>query len=144
MKEKELIENYNKMVTGFEQFSYELTEVEQRRIYPKFVAAWKARSFELLITMTEMTKGMQSWIDKQNITNKTGKRYKMNGPRMRKLIHCARVKGDLSNVIANSNGYYKTTDVNAISNFIKSCRQRASSFAEVANAMETYNFERDE
>ena len=130
------------MVTGFEEFSYELTELEQQRIYPKFIEAWKARSFDVLITMKEMTDGMQDWIKKQNITTKRGKVYKMTGPRMRKIIHCARVKGDLINMIANSKGYFKTNDQNKIRDFIKSCRERSNSFTEVANALETYNFDR--
>ena len=130
------------MVTGFEQFSYELTEIEQQKIYPKFIEAWKGRVSDELIKMKDMIDGMQNWIIKQNITTSKGKRYKMTGPRMRKIIHCARVKGDLPNMIANSKGYFKTNDPNKIRNFIKSCRERSNSFDEVANALETYNFER--
>lgn len=130
------------MVTGFEEFSYELTEIEKQKIYPKFIEAWKVRIAEELITMKDMIDGMQSWIKKQNITTSKGKLYKMTGPRMRKIIHCARVKGDLPNMIANSKGYFKTTDQDKIRGFIKSCRERSSSFSEVANAIETHNFER--
>jgi len=130
------------MVTGFEEFSYELTEIEQQKIYPKFIEAWRGRVVEELIKAKDMIDGMQSWIEKNNITTKPGKIYKMTGPRMRKIIHCARVKGDLPNMIANSKGYFKTEDQNKIREFIKSCRERSNSFSEVANALETYNFER--
>lgn len=130
------------MVTGFEEFSYELTEIEQQKIYPKFIEAWKGRVADELIKMNDMINGMQNWIIKQNITTSKGKIYKMTGPRMRKIIHCARVKGDLHNMIATSKGYFRTDDPQQIKNFIKSCRERANSFKEVADAMETYNFER--
>lgn len=130
------------MVTGFEEFSYELTELEQQKIYPKFIEAWKGRVVNELIKTNDMISGMQNWIVKQNITTSKGKIYKMTGPRMRKIIHCARVKGDLPNMIATSKGYFRSDDPQEIKNFIKSCRERANSFLEVANAMETYNFER--
>ena len=57
---------------------------------------------------------------------------------MRKIIHKARVSGKLYDMIANSKGYFKTQDVEKIRKFIQSCRERANSFTEVADATEAY------
>ena len=130
------------MITGFEEFSYELTDIEESKIYPKFVEAWSNKPYEQFITMKEMLEGVQNWIEKQNILTKKGKIYKITGPRMRKIIHKARVSGKLHDMIANSKGYFKTQDVEKIRKFIQSCRERANSFKEVADSLETYNFER--
>lgn len=130
------------MVTGFEEYTSELTPFEQEKIYPKFIAAWKCRQNNELITMKQMLAGMNSWCEKQNFRRKNGKLFKLTEPRLRKVIHQARVSGDLSKMIANSKGYFKTDDQDKIKDFIKSCRERANSFKEVADSLETYNFER--
>ena len=41
-------------------------------------------------------------------------------------------------IFANSKGYFKTQDVEKIRKFIQSCRERANSFTEVADATEAY------
>lgn len=126
------------MITGFEDLTYELTDIEKEIIYPKFVETWSKKPYDKLITMRSMMEGMQVWISKAQIKTKKNKEYKLTGPRMRKIIHEARVKGDLKDVVANSRGYFRTTDKEKILLFIKSCKQKANSFTEVAYAMEAH------
>lgn len=142
------------MVTGFEHITNELTAFEREKIVPIIVKSWKRRdpSSKQIITMKEMIKKTNDFCKKENIRSyrvlkkgsiKTStKCYIINGPRMRKVIHYIRVKGLIIDLIATSNGYFRSNDANEIANFIKSCRQRANSFNEVARAMEVYNFER--
>lgn len=142
------------MVTGFEQFSYELNQFEREIILPLVLRAWKRRdpNEKKLIKMKDMIDGVNDLCKANQIfrqrTLKNGKVkvykaiYKIDGPRMRKIIHHLRVSGKVKDLIATSEGYFRTNDPKQIANFIKSCRERANSFLEVANAMETYNFER--
>lgn len=142
------------MVTGFEHITNELTAFEQKEIVPIIVESWKRKdpSLKQIITMKEMIGKVNEFCSKESIcsytVSKSGaikvstKPYIISGPRMRKVIHYIRVKGLIIDLIATSNGYFRSNDSNEIANFIKSCRQRANSFNEVANAIETYNFER--
>lgn len=142
------------MVTGFEDITNELTPFEQKEIVPIIVKSWKRKDpcLKEIVKMKEMVRKTNEFCKKENIRSyrvlkggsiKTStKHYIITGPRMRKVIHYIRVKGLIIDLIATSNGYFRTNDSNEIANFIKSCRQRANSFNEVARAMEVYNFER--
>jgi hypothetical protein len=135
------------MVTGFEQFSYELNQFETQHILPIVITKWqKRKSHFKKVSMKQMIDSVNQVCVEQDIRCTTGKNkgkhYKIDGPRMRKIIHYIRVRGIVKDLVATSKGYFRSDDPQEIKNFIKSCRERANSFLEVANAMETYNFER--
>lgn len=130
------------MVTGFEKYTQELTPFERSRIYPGVVKTWKKKPLEVVVNMKDMIAGVNVVADKLGWKRRNGKPYRITGPRLRKIIHAMRVSGEVPNLIANSKGYFKTDDQDKIKDFIKSCRERANSFKEVADSLETYNFER--
>lgn len=130
------------MVTGWEKFTHELTEFEKAKVFPGLVRRWQRKDYNEFVNMKSMIQAInQNAVEKQ-LKTPSGKQYKTNGPRIRKMIHAIRVSGLVPNLIANSKGYFKSDDPQKVRNFIKSCRERSNSFLEVANAMETYNFER--
>jgi hypothetical protein len=133
------------MVTGFEELTYSLSAFEKSRILPIVLKGWRDKEENHIVQMKDMIKGLNDYCIKFKITrpnSKIGKIYKVNGPRMRQIIHYLRVSGKAYNLVATSKGYFITNDEKQLRAFIKSCRERANSFNEVANAMETYNFER--
>ena len=130
------------MVTGFEQETYELTPFERENILPRVVVSWRKKEEEQIITMKQMLIASNQKAAELGWLDKRGKPYKVTGPRMRKVIHAIRAHGIIPNLIASSRGYFKSSDEKKIKNFIKSCTERANSFREVAQAMQTYNFER--
>lgn len=140
------------MVTGFEYITSELTPFEEEIILPLIVNKWEKKQVGAVVSMKEMIEGVNKFCKTNGVHKyrklKSGKitidkyPYTTTGPRMRKIIHYIRVKNLVKNLIATSDGYYKTQDLKEIENYIKSCRERANSFLEIANAMQTYTFER--
>ena len=62
--------------------------------------------------------------------------YKINGARVRKLVHHIRVTGIIKNLIASSKGYYITNDPKELERFKSSLLERRNSIDEVIKAME--------
>ena len=132
------------MITNFENFTSELNEFEVNNILPYIVDSWKRKIPDVdVINMKDMVAGLNSYLFKNKIgyfrKNNFYKIYKMNEPRMRKFIHHIRVSGIVPNLIATSKGYFLTNKKNEIQKFINSCRERANSFDEVADAMIIHN-----
>lgn len=129
------------MITGWKEFTYELTEFESHTLLPIVIEAWEKKKIGELVNMSSMIKGMNDYLAKHNILvgKKKKKLAKVSGPRMRKLIHQIRVKGIFPNLVANSKGYFLTDNKEEILAFIKSCEERASSFDEVATSMRRHN-----
>lgn len=134
------------MVTGFEDITFELTKFEKETIVPIVYETWKKKSPESITTAKEMISGVNAYCMRKGIfqPGKGKKTYKLNGPRLRKVVHYLRVSGKLPNLIANSKGYFITNDKEKIREFIKGCRQKANSFMEVASRVEYYNFVNNE
>ena len=126
------------MITTFENYTNELTEFEKQQILPIIVKAWQRRSYDEYITMKQMIRATNAFLASKGIKN--GKKIaKVNGPRMRKIIHYIRVNGLVDNLIADSKGYFKTKDFDKLQAFVDSLYQRANSFREVASAIKKYN-----
>lgn len=129
------------MVTNFEDYTNELNEFEKTHILPIVIGSWQKKQIKEYVNMKTMIKGVNDWATTKPLyrPTKTGKNstkiYKIDGPRMRKIIHHIRVKNLVPKLIASSKGYYLTDDDKEVEMFIKSCRERANSFLEVANAM---------
>jgi len=126
------------MVKTFEPYTNELTEFEKQQILPIIVKAWQRRSYDEYITMKQMIRATNTFLANKGIKN--GKKIaKVNGPRMRKLIHHIRVNGLVDNLIADSKGYFKTKDFDKLQAFVDSLYQRSNSFRQVASSIKKYN-----
>lgn len=139
------------MVTGFEKYTHELTDIELNVVLQWILNGWKKRKPGEVLTRRQMVDG----VNRLAIERKLIKPYKrepinkkfyvLTGPRFRKIIHHIRVADMIPNyqLIANSKGYFLSNNQQEIDKFIKSCRERANSFNEVANAMKfNSNYER--
>ena len=62
--------------------------------------------------------------------------HNVGGPRLRKLIHHARVTAMLPALIATSNGYYIATEEREIKDYIQSLRGREEAIREVRLSVE--------
>lgn len=132
------------MVSGFEDYTTELTEFELKRVLPLIVRSWKTKIPDKdILNMSDMIRQTNEYLTQKRIGSysKKGayKKYQVTGPRMRKFIHYIRVKNLVPNLIATSKGYFLTEDKEKVDKFIKSCIERANSFTEVARAMEVHN-----
>jgi hypothetical protein len=112
------------MITLFEDITYELTEYEQYDILPIVI------------------KGLSTKHGKENsITNKTMCEaltkvgYKINGPRLRKIIHHIRVEQLLVGLCSNSKGYYITDNLEELEEYVLSLGQRIRSQQAIYKSM---------
>tara|TARA_R100001015_G_C4629176_1_gene189818 strand:+ start:1768 stop:2184 length:417 start_codon:yes stop_codon:yes gene_type:complete len=112
------------MITLFEEITYELTEYEQKTLLPIVV------------------KGLKNKHGKENaITNKkicealSGLGYKVNGPRLRKIIHHIRVEQLIVGLCCNSNGYYVTDSLDELHKYVESLAQRIRSQQQIHKSM---------
>ena len=112
------------MIALFEEITYELTEYEETTLLPIVV------------------KGLKNKHGKQNaITNKkicealTKAGYKVNGPRLRKIIHHIRVEQLIIGLCCNSNGYYVTDSLEELNKYVESLAQRIRSQQQIHKSM---------
>lgn len=139
------------MVTGFEPYSSELKPFEKAVILPMIIESWKRKdpAQEELIKMNDMIKSVNIFCINNNICSyrvlKSGQHshrttpYKIDGPKMRKVIHHIRTSGVIKNLLANKDGYFRSNDPKKMTDFVKSCIERSNSFMDVANAMIYHN-----
>lgn len=135
------------MVTGFETITYEPTKFELDVIMPIIKDGWresyKKNTCKEVIQRRRMVDGINHILEKRGYKAPRRQKgqpvpYKLTGPRFRAIIHYMRVKGEFNTLelLANSRGYFLSNDTEQIAKFIKSCRERANSFLETADAME--------
>ena len=112
------------MITLFEEITYELTEYEKSDLLPVVV------------------RGLRNKHGKENaITNKkicealTSAGYKVNGPRLRKVIHHIRVEQLIVGLCCNSKGYYVTDSLEELDKYVESLAQRIRSQQEIHRSM---------
>lgn len=130
------------MITGFEQYTKPLNEIELHRLVPAIEKQWKKKQFEEFVNMEDMIRAVNTYCKNNQIYNKSGKRfYTTDGSRVRQMIHYLRVSGKLADLIATSKGYFRTNDPKKIAKYIHSLIQRGNSFYEVANAMKSHHAE---
>lgn len=112
------------MINLFENITEELTDYEKEVILPVVI------------------KGLETKNGKQNaVTNKyiVGKLsiigISTSSPRIRKIIHYIRVENKISRLIATSNGYYISNNIDELDNYIKSLKQRLNSIRSVKDSL---------
>jgi carbamoylphosphate synthase small subunit len=131
------------MVTGHEGRTFELTPLEIEKILPIVITTWKTKSINEYVNMRDMVKGLNKYFKQYPIqqTLKNGKKkvVVVTDVRMRKIIHHIRVEGIITNLVANSKGYFLTDQEEELHKFAKSCKERANSFNAVYKAMIKHN-----
>lgn len=112
------------MIALFEEITYELTEYEETTLLPIVV------------------RGLKNKHGKENaITNKkicealSGLGYKVNGPRLRKIIHHIRVEQLIVGLCCNSKGYYVTDSLEELNKYVESLAQRIRSQQQIHKSM---------
>lgn len=111
------------MITGFKEYTHELTEYEVNVLLPIFLTGLKSKIGKAnAITSKEMV---------QKIRLKDGR---VSEPRVRKIIHHIRCAGLINNLISTSKGYYISNDVEEIFNYKQSLRERICSITDVLNS----------
>jgi len=116
------------MIKNFEEITKELSWYESAVLLPLFIRGLKNKiGKENAVTSTEIVRNLKS------------KGYKLNGVRVRKLIHHIRVNHLIPRLIATSKGYYVSNDKEEIEAFILSLEQRISSIKEIKNALYSDN-----
>lgn len=131
------------MVTNFEQYTHELTEIEEKVILPWIIEAWSRKNYGEVLTQRQQIQGINAMAIREKLYKPSSRNkplksfYILTGPRFRKIIHHIRVKNLISKgfLLASSKGYYLSTDQREIDKFVKSCYERASSFKEVGDAL---------
>jgi hypothetical protein len=111
------------MITGFEKETHELTEYELMLV-PKIVGGLKKKvGKENAVTSTDICKAFKE------------RNYKIDGPRLRKIINHIRINNMVPNLIATSKGYYVGKDESECLAYIESLDQRANEIILVRDAM---------
>tara|TARA_R110001632_G_scaffold105752_1_gene215273 strand:+ start:4973 stop:5398 length:426 start_codon:yes stop_codon:yes gene_type:complete len=112
------------MITLFEDITYELTEYEKNDILPIVLRGLSAKNGkEKSITNKKMCDAL------------TDSGYKINGPRLRKIIHHIRIEQLLVGLCSTSKGYYITDDLNELEEYILSLGQRIRSQQAIYKSM---------
>lgn len=112
------------MITGFENYTHELTEYEMKAIVPKLQITFVGR----------IGKG-KAISNKQMCNFLSDHGINTSEPRIRKMIHYLRVTGRVKLLMSNSKGYYIAETRTELEEHIKSLRQRISSIVMVADVL---------
>lgn len=114
------------MIQGFQQQTQPLSQYEQ----------------EILVPI--VARGLQTKVGKANsITNKEicsalkEKGYKVDTPRLRKIINHIRVSGLVRCVVATSDGYYIATTRGEVEDYLKSLENREGAIHAVRMSLES-------
>lgn len=101
------------MITGFEQYTAELSEYEANKLLPAILA------------------GMKSKIGKANAISSTqaiekmkAAGYKITAPRFRKILHVIRVSGMVPGILGDSSGYYIANSYDEWTSYLTSINER--------------------
>lgn len=112
------------MIKGFDEQTQPLTEYEEKFLLPVVIAGLKTK------------RGAESAVTNTYIVSKLKTRYKVDAPRLRKIINHIRVNDLLPGLIATNNGYYLATSEAEINDYVDSLRGREDAIRAVRMAME--------
>ena len=107
------------MIKGFEEFTYELTEVE-------------------LLIVDDLLKGLGARIGKDNAISSTKICESLNvrSERLRKMINYIRVTNQLPGLCSSNKGYFVAKNIKELEDYMISLKQRIKSQVNVLNALE--------
>ena len=116
------------MITNFETITEELTD-EEKKIIPLLIKGFPKYTKDNPIKAPEVIRRFNE------------KGYKLQEPRLRKMVNFIRSKGILP-LMGTSKGYYVSYDKNEINLQIKSLRERADSIYNSAQGLNKFlNYE---
>lgn len=113
------------MIRGFEKPTCELSEIEKQMV-DVFISRFKKRPGR----QNAVTNGSI----REGIKNRLG--IDLDAARIRKIVQYIRVNNLLPGLIATSTGYFYTTSITEIREWIESMRQRERALAESRESME--------
>lgn len=112
------------MITGFEDFTNELTagEIKIAEIVAKALS--KRVGKNKIVTNGQMCRGL-----------KAKKGIEISEVRIRKIIHELRVNNKIKRLIATARGYYVCNDINDLRQYVNSLQQRINSIEQIRTAL---------
>lgn len=114
------------MITNFEEYTEELTDVERDVIVPGIIKGLATKiGKEKAITNKQMQKGI---LEVLNI--------KTSSSRIRKMIHYIRITGMIHCLVATSRGYYISNNKEELDSYIESLIQRSESIMSIADQLQ--------
>ena len=113
------------MLNLFEEYTSELSD-EEKKLLPVFVSNFINHvGEENCVTASEMV---------SQLNTRFNYIPKLNGSRVRKILHHIRVEGLVKNLIASKYGYYIENDPLKLKEYVITLRQRAASIKQVADS----------
>jgi len=113
------------MIDGFEEYTFKLTDEEQRLLPYLRAVIRRHVGEEQAATAGQLSREVR---DRYSVPG-------IEGPRMRKLIHNIRVSGDIEKLVASSRGYYIATTDEEVKQYAESLRERAAAILAVRKSL---------
>lgn len=112
------------MITGFSEQTKPLSDYEREVLVPIVANGmlWH-QGRKNAVTSSQICQSLRR------------KGFKIDGPRLRKVMNHIRINGLVGCVIAKSEGYWVSDDTNEIREYIQSLEERASSIMAVSGAL---------
>jgi len=118
------------MLTNFEDFTNELSE-DELSILPAVIHSFRRYKKDSPIKAPEIIEGINDYLTKK------GYKFKMTGPRLRKMVNYIR-SNSLLPLIATSKGYFTDSCKITVMDQIKSLEERARSIQNCAEGLKKF------
>ena len=114
------------MILNFEEYTHDLTDYELLLV-PKFVQSFSTKVGKVHAVTAKVIEEKM-----------TAAGSKLSGPRIRKIVNYIRNMGLVEGLVATSTGYYISTDLQEVSDYIESLESREGAIRVVREGMENY------
>jgi len=112
------------MITGFEQYTAELSDYERDTLLPAVMRGMESK------------RGRENAIsNKSAITKMKSVGYEITEPRFRKIMHVIRVSGMMPGIVADSNGYYIAVTNDEWEKYLDSIAERSKHIMSLRDAL---------
>jgi hypothetical protein len=118
------------MITNFEDFTGELSD-DELNILPAVIHSFRRYKKDNPIKAPEIIEGINIYLKKR------GYKFKMSGPRLRKMVNFIR-SNSLLPLIATSKGYFTDSCKLTIQEQIKSLEERSRSIQKCADGLKSF------
>lgn len=115
------------MIQGFEKYTIELNDDEMKFVSIIADRFNKFKGIEYIVTNAKIIDGLERSF-----------KFRFTEPRIRKIIQYIRTNNLVPGLIATSKGYYTTTDVNELEQWIETMKQREFAIRESRKSVEQY------
>lgn len=113
------------MIQNFEEFTHDLTDYELQLV-PAFVKGFQSKV------------GADHAVTAKTIEDHMKGKYKVSGPRIRKIVNYIRNRGLVEGLVASSAGYYITKNEDEVKKYIESLDGREQAIRVIKEGMEAY------